>query len=305
MIKILRLTRPMNLLMIALCMLLVRYCLIMPAFETEKLAIGIFPDHMSRWAFLALTFGTCLIAAAGNIINDRFDTVADAVNRPGKNIVGKLVSVKTAEYSYYILSTIGSLPGIYLGIQSGKLILSAVMPFCAFTLWMYSSYYKRRMFSGNLMIATLTFIMVMLPGLYEPNFYRNIIYLLPYGLLAFLITLAREIIKDIEDLEGDLMMECDTLPIRIGIKKSAWLSGVLLIFASVFTGFISWLYFRESPVVYWMNIFLAFALPLLICIFLTIKADEKSDFGFISLFLKIYLAIGLLSMFPFWYYFLR
>ncbi|MFM9050877.1 MAG: prenyltransferase, partial [Bacteroidota bacterium] len=70
----------------------------------------IFPDHMSRWAFLALTFGTCLIAAAGNIINDRFDTVADAVNRPGKNIVGKLVSVKTAEYSYYILSTIGSLP---------------------------------------------------------------------------------------------------------------------------------------------------------------------------------------------------
>ena len=208
MLKTFRLIRPFNLLMIAVCMLLVRYCLILPAFETERAAIGVMPEHLGRWAFLALTIGTCMIAAAGNIINDRFDTVADAINKRGKNIIGTTVTPGSAEMMFHILSTIGCLPGIYLGFQIGKPILAAIMPFCSFSLWMYSSFYKRTLLSGNLMIAVLTFLMVMLPGLFEPNFYPNIIYLLNYGILAFLVTLAREIVKDIEDIEGDSEMQC-------------------------------------------------------------------------------------------------
>ncbi|MFM7726106.1 MAG: UbiA family prenyltransferase, partial [Flavobacteriales bacterium] len=207
MLKTIRIIRPLNLAMMAGVMLLARYCLILPAFETEKIITGVEPEHLGRWMFALLTFGTCCIGAAGNVINDRFDVLTDSVNRPGTNIVGEKITIKQAETIFIVLSIIGSFIGVFMGLSSDKPFLAVIHPFTALSLWMYSSFYKRRMLSGNFMIACLTFLIILLPGLFEPEFYRNIQYLLLYALIGFLVTLAREIVKDAEDVDGDERMQ--------------------------------------------------------------------------------------------------
>jgi 4-hydroxybenzoate polyprenyltransferase len=301
----LRLIRLPNLIIMALTMMLCRYCLILPAFHTEELITGTAPEHMSRLHFILLTFATLLIAAGGNVINDRFDIVTDEINRPGKNIIGKRISIRSAERIFFILSGLGSILGIGLGLQTEKLVLAFIHPFCAISLWMYSSYYKRRFVSGNILIAFLSMLLVLVPGLFEPEFYRNILYLLIYGVFAFLLTLCREIIKDIEDVDGDERLQCKTLPIRYGEKVAKTIAFSFLFITIVSLSFILYFLFHESTVTSWWNLGLIFILPLIGISYLTLTATEKKDFHSISLTLKIYMLLGSMSMFPFWYYFMR
>ena len=300
-----RLIRVANLLLIALSMFLVRYFLILPAFQFEYVITGEFPAHMDRTHFLLLTAATLLIAAAGNIINDVFDITTDRLNRPGKNIFENKLKPVTGKRAFYILSFAGSSIGGYVGFTTGKPALIFIHGFTAISLWMYSSYYKRKVLSGNFLIALLSMLMVILPGLYEPSYYPNIIYLLFYGLFAFFISFVREIIKDVEDMEGDRSMECNTLPIRLGIN---WAKGFALFFLAILVALLTaviYFYFKESTVISWWNLLLIFNLPLIGLGYLIISGSEKKDFYFASIFAKLYMTMGILSIFPFWYYFLR
>src|SRR5438046_1643334 len=107
MISFLRLIRFPNLLIIAGTQLLIRYCLIMPAYILQFNRAHIFPTYLSKIGFGILMLSTLLIAAAGYIINDVYDTGIDAVNKPGKNLIGKEFSEKFARKLFYIFSAIG------------------------------------------------------------------------------------------------------------------------------------------------------------------------------------------------------
>lgn len=291
--------------MIALTQFLVRYCLIIPAFLTEKSITGEMPAHLSKLNFLLLVISTILIAAGGYILNDVHDTDIDEFNKPGKNVIGKKISERIALNIYYSFSAIGLLLAVIVAFKIDRLSLAAIPLFCVLSLYMYSTFYKKRFLSGNLIIAILSAISVLIVGLFEPEFYRNIIYLLYYGLFAFLVSLIREIIKDAEDMDGDERAQCKSLPILFGLKKTKVIVVSLIAITLACILYVLYRDFYTNTVISYWNLAGIFALPLLALAYLVISAGSKTDFHYASVFTKAYMLIGILSMAGLWYYFLR
>ncbi len=305
MFSFLKLIRLPNLLIIAASQALVRYCLIMPAYKTAFNYTGIHPTHLTKIDFILLVFSTLLIAAAGNIINDVFDVRADKINKPGKNSIGKLISAEAAKKLYYIFSAIGIVLGLYLAFKIEKPVMGFINVFAAGSLWMYSSYYKKRLLIGNIIIGLLSALSLLTVGLFEPEFYPNITYLLIYSGFAFALTLIREIIKDMEDLDGDERTQCKTLPVIAGIKKSKQVVLFLITITGGMIGYILITYFYGNKVISFWNLVALFEIPFLALSYLVITASEKKDFHFASTFIKIIMVLGVFSLFPFYYFFLR
>lgn len=305
MIAYLRILRLQNLFMIALCLLLMRYCLIMPMLILQFKVTDVFPEHFSKFDFSVLIFATLAVAAAGNVINDYFDQKIDAVNKPGKNVVGEKIKPKVAVTLYVILSSLGALGGFYSGYKSGIFSLCFLHAAVAISLYMYSWQFKRKPLSGNFMIAFSTALVVVLPALFEKEIYPNIQYALIYGCFGFLISMSREIVKDIEDIEGDKKFNCRTFPITSGIKAARWLAFAFLLLSIIFSAYVLQKYFYDNPVFSFWNMLAIFTLPPIIISYLLLIAKEKKDFSACSISLKIYMLAGLLTMLPFYYYFLR
>ncbi len=305
MIKYLKLIRIPNLLIIMLTQVLVRYCLIIPAFRAEYFITGNFPPYLSDVNFILLVFSTVLIAAAGYIINDYFDIHMDEINRPGKNIIGKDISKENAKQLYYILSILGVIAGFYVAIQISKPVMGLLPLFSAVSLWMYSSFYKRRLFSGNFLIALLCGLSVLLVGLYEPEFYRNFIFLTWFAVLAFMVTLIRELIKDIEDIDGDELSQCKTAPIILGIPKTKIIIVALVVLTLAYISFVLYSNFYTNLVIGFWYLLTLFIIPFSALTYLVIAAREKKDYYYASLFSKFLMLGGVFSIFLFWYYFLK
>ena len=181
---------------------------------------GEFPDHLSKFDFSLLVLSTILIAAAGYIINDIFDITADEINKPESVVIGKKITEKKARLVYLLLNAVGISFSLYLAIKIEHPTMALVQVFIVASLWMYSSYYKRRILSGNFIIALLSALVLIVVGLFEPEFYRNFVFLMAYSGFAFFVSLTREIIKDMEDVEGDEKAQYKTLPVRFGLQKT-------------------------------------------------------------------------------------
>lgn len=305
MLSKLRTFRPINLFIIALIFFLVRYCIIMPAFITEYHNTGVFPPHMTKPEFMVLLFATLMIAAGGYVINDVFDIHIDEVNKPGKNVVGKSFSVKSARLTSYILFTIGSIAGIVLSFRLDVKAMGLLLPFSAVSLYMYSSHFKRRLLIGNLVIALLSALSVLMVAFFEPRFYPNIQFVLIYAVFAFLISLVREIIKDAEDIDGDEMAQCKTFPIMYGIGKTKILLSFLIILnLAVICYFLS-IYFYHNTVIGFWYLIAIFAIPFVALGYLVSAAELKKDFHYASVFAKFIMLYGLFTMVPFYWYFLK
>ena len=305
MLSRLQILRPVNLVIIALTQFLVRYCIIMPAYITEFNNTGEFPQHLSKPEFFILMFATMAIAAGGYIINDVFDIYTDEINKPGKNTVGKTISAQSASITAYVLFAFGSIAGIALGFRENIPVIGFILPFSAVSLYMYSSQFKRRLLSGNIIIALLSALSVLIVALFEPHFYPNIIFVLIYAVFAFIISLIREIIKDAEDIDGDERSQCKTFPIRFGIPKTKILVGILIAFnLTVICYFLAKYFYHNSVISFW---YLAgiFIVPFIALGYLISSAETKKDFHYASVFAKIVMLYGLLTMIPFYWYFLK
>ncbi len=277
----------------------------MPAFIVEYKVLDVFPEHLSKLQFLLLTASTVLIAAGGYIINDIYDTSIDHDNKPGKNKVNNGISESVALKYYYVLTTIGILAGFIVAFSIGKFSLGFVPLFAAISLYMYSTFYKKRFLSGNLLIAALSSLSVLIVGLFEPEFYKSIIYLLWYAVFAFEISLIREIIKDIEDMDGDEKAQSKSLPILYGIKKTkAVLYGLTIFMAATILHVLYYNFWDNTVISFWILVGI-FLIPLLLLSYMIFIAEEKRDFHFASVFTKVYMFIGIFSLLGFWYYFLK
>jgi len=229
-----KLIRGNNLLIICLILLLVRHTIVLPILSFSETSSEL-SDHL----FLLLMLATVLIAAGGNIINDYFDMVIDAINKPGGKVLGNQIS-KTAGLRLYIIFT---LAGIGLsGFVSFKLNTYqpfVIFPASALILFLYSYSYKSVMLAGNLLIALLGSITVALPMLFDNGAIGSetiLILVSGYSVFAFLITLSREIIKDCEDIDGDRQNGCSTFPVKHGepsARKTASVIAFLLLAALV------------------------------------------------------------------------
>lgn len=305
MLKYLRLVRFPNLLIIMLSQVLVRYCLILPAFKTEYFVTGFFPKYLSDIKFFLLSSSTILIAAAGYIINDYFDIHIDEINKPGKNIIGISISKIKARNLYFILSAIGVVLSFYVAVGISKPIMGLLPLFSAVSLWMYSSYYKRRLFSGNIIVSVLCALSILIIGLYEPEFYRNFIYLTWFAIPAFILSMIRELIKDMEDIDGDELSQCKTAPIVLGIFKTKIIAETLIVVLAVYISLIIYKYFYVNNVMNFWYLLSLFLIPLSALFYLVISAHEKKDFYYASLFSKLLMLGGIISILLFWYYFLK
>ena len=303
--NIFRIIRIQNLLIIVLSQVLIHYCLILPVFVTTYFITDEFPAHLSDINFILLVLSTVFVASAGYIINDYFDIDIDKVNKPGKNIVGKDISRHSAKRLFFILSGLGIIIGFYLAILIDKPVMGLIHVFSATSLWMYSSHFKRRLFSGNVIVALLCALSILTPGLFEPEFYSNIVLIFWFAVPAFLLSFARELIKDIEDLKGDELSQCNTAPIALGITATKIIIAFLILSTITFITYILYENFYINKIIGFWYLLLMFIIPLLALLYLALSAGEKRDYHYASLFAKILMLAGILTLLPFWYYFVK
>jgi 4-hydroxybenzoate polyprenyltransferase len=278
-----------NLLFIALTQALSWFCLVKPVLPVE-VAI---PFHQS-----ILILATVLIAAAGYMINDYFDWQIDSINKPERVVIGKLLSRRVIMLCHITLNAL-AVCMVYFAFRnygSTRLLLWQVSSIVL--LWFYSTTYKRRLLIGNIVVACMTTLTVALPALFEPQWSLLPIALkgrwIAYGVFAFLVTLIREIVKDIEDIKGDSSQGCLTLPLVWGVNKARYLVDGL--WGLMIIGLALMLYWFQTSNVLEYTAYALLLVPIPYLIARLHRAKTTVDFAQVSREIKIYTLLGILSM---------
>ncbi len=294
------LTRWQNLLFIAITQFLFAWCIITPVYEAASQT----PIVRGTTLFL-LILASVSIAAAGYIINDYFDLNIDLINKPDKVVVGKIISRRWAIVFHLLLSLAGIAIAIYLDVTTRILLLSIANFVCVLLLFAYSISLKKKLLIGNVLISLLTAWTVLVITWCET---RNLLsplgvsrikitrYTLLYAGFAFIISLIREVIKDIEDMEGDRRYGCTTMPIVWGINASKIFIGVWLF---VLLALLISLQFYVLQFRWWFSALysIVFIIAPLINVFLQLfKAQTSADFHILSSRTKWIMLTGILSM---------
>lgn len=302
----LRLIRWPNLLIIILTQCLVMFALTGPIYARS----GIEPA-MDILLFAALVFTTVIIAAAGYIINDYFDVRADLINKPEAVVVGKFLKRRKAIQLHMIINSIAMLLGFFISLKVGSFRLGLIFPLMIILLWFYSERYKRTILVGNLAVAFMSAMVVMIVWLFEfyalkmqPDKFMTVytslglLSKIVFGisLFAFLLTLAREIVKDAEDIEGDKETGSHTIAVVYGIKHSKIIAILLLVLTLVLVLMSSWQLFGFSMMIPSVYYLLMVALPLLYIIFKLSTSRSRAGFHQISTLIKLSMLTGILGL---------
>ncbi len=306
--KYFRLIRLKNLLIIAATMILIRYMII----QTILNSYGLELQLPLVW-FATLVIATMLIAAGGYVINDYFDTKADLINRPETVVIGKTVSRRGAIAFHLVLTILGIALGTLVSFRIGRPVFSLLFFLTAGVLWFYSTTYKRQLITGNLVVAVLTGVVPMIPLIFEfpmLGTFSDIIFIYQlnmkvivywvggYAFFAFMLTLAREIIKDIEDFEGDTSLGRNTIPVHFGVKTSKLIASSILVVTLIalvilFAAYlfkIAQVRFDYVSLIYFI---LFIVLPIFILFFSLLLASGKSDYHRASFICKMIMLLGL------------
>ena len=295
MISFFQLIRYKNLLMVLLTMILTKYALINSFISNPSL---------TSVDFIILSLSILFITAGGYIINDLYDIEADTINKPLKVYISKSISKKNAWFIYLLSSTLGVILGIYLSVIKNSDFLSFYFIGTTLLLFLYSVLLKKQVFIGNLCISLLVALPIYLLYKFDSNsktisnilqYFFLSIAVFYYMFFAFLTTMIREIIKDIEDINGDYTVKLKTLPILIGKTRarniSIFLSVVLLLFLFLVSSnyFISKKYFLGT-------IMLMISIIVVHFIFKSWNASTKKQFHYLSNLMKLIMFTGILSM---------
>lgn len=314
MIAFLKLIRIQNLLIVALTQYMMRWCIIHPILRhltvlqnNEAIRLPVFELQFGEFHFFLLVLSTLFLTAAGYVINDYFDAKTDLLNHPGKVIIGKLIPRRTAMASHIILNILGVGIGAYLSLYVGMPFLIIIFITVSGLLWFYSTTYKRQFLIGNLIVALLTALVPLMVVLFEiPMLNRSYGHLLlqyntslqvvfawvaGFSFFAFLTTLTREIIKDIEDFEGDSAYGRRTLPIVLGASKSKWVVAGLNILTVAALVFVYTRYLGDTITLIYMIV--TVLLPYVYLTYRIIKADKRSDYHFASNLSKFIMLAGI------------
>lgn len=315
MIHFLRLIRPLNLVIIALTMYSVRFFYV----DLAKLNIdskGIF----EQIDFFLLVISTVMIAAAGNIINDYFDVKADRVNRPERLIISRHIKQRWAIMSHWMLNGVAFSIAIYLSIRYHTFWYVFVHLITINGLWFYSMYFKKKALIGNILIALMTALVPILCGIHfylvknlshsifetatvtEPPFPSWINFLavdgrFVYGMafFAFFLNIAREIIKDMQDVKGDEMIHAKTLPMLVGIRKSCALAALFLLTLPITA--IAMYFFHVNFIFDDLLFFIPFVLSIVLASFVALVmliSHTRKSLKFYDSVLKIAMLFGLI-----------
>ncbi|NBL64321.1 prenyltransferase [Flavobacterium sp. NST-5] len=294
----LKLIRYQNLLLIALMQLIFRY---------GFLATQPVPLAMKDWQYILFVFATICIAAGGYLINNIFDIETDKINKPEDVVIGKTISEQKGYNIYIVLNIIGFGIGYYLADAVGKPAFASAFFIIPALLYIYANGLKQMILIGNLVIAFILGASILLIGIFDlipmifPETQGGIKILMgiliDYAIFAFIINLMREIVKDLEDVNGDYNLGMNTLPIALGVSRTA-----KIVFGISFVAMALIIYYINENLFYNNRIYatlygLLFILAPLI--YFTIKifsAKNQKQFAHLSQVLKWIIFFGILSI---------
>ncbi len=304
----LRLVRWPNLLFIFLAQSLFHYCIYKPLYPTAPAA--------AQMVFVIILISSVFISAAGYMINDYFDVNIDQVNKPEKVVVGAYISRRWVIFWHLIFSLLG----IYFSTLAFPFLsywhihlanLTAII-----LLWFYSTNFKKNFLIGNVVISVLTawsiavvyfskFTMPALlhPPIYDPANLKFFKLMILYSVFAFILTLVRETLKDMEDMEGDERFGCQTMPIVWGLKPTKVYLAVWLV---VLIALLAFIQIYVLPFGWWYSVIycVIFVItPLVVVLYQLPKSFSSKDFNVLSTYIKVTMLFGILSMVFFYFLF--
>jgi len=307
----LKLIRLPNLFFIVLTQFLFYYCILVPVLMSVVAFAKI-----DRLQFILLSLASVLIAAAGYIINDYFDVNIDQVNKPKKNVVDIIVSRRWAILWHFVLSGIGILLSLYISWKTGLWYIVLANFGCALLLFGYSISLKQKLLSGNVLISVLTSWVILILCLSEfhlsqtetldnnwlvaQNKIMRLGFL--YAGFAFILTLIREAIKDMEDMEGDARYGSKTMPIVWGVPATkvyvaVWMIVLLALLIAIQVYIIRFHWWW--PILYCTILII---LPLAYTFLKLFRAITTKQFHYLSSITKTVMLTGILSMGFFYFY---
>ncbi len=310
--RYLQLIRWKNLLFIAIIQLLMQHSMIYPLLQTFGFETG-----TQNIFYNLLILATVLITAGGYVINDYFDVKIDRINAPDKVLVGTSISLRSAMLYYQILTGLGTILGVVLAFWVKSFSLGFVFVLTPGLLWFYSASYKRQFIIGNLIVSLASALSVLIVGvlavaLLKIDYSTELLKQTPimrqiYGWIggfagfAFLLTWIREIIKDMEDEEGDREMECRTMPIKWGIKKTKIFLYGMIVFTIAALLHINHHYIHFEGITTLRYIIFGLIIPLLILGYFIFKSKNKSDFHQAQTLTKFIMLVGVLYSLVFYF----
>ncbi len=304
----LKLVRWPNLLFIIFTQVLFFYCVLPFVYHAANILDY---NSLSPYNFFLIVAASVLIAAAGYIINDYFDLHIDEINKPSKLIIEKFIKRRWAIVLHLCFSAVGFLISGYVGYRLRNIYIPFYNLICIALLWFYSTTFKGKLLVGNVVISLLTawVIFVITLAVYKTGAPNNLLFIprllklsLLYAGFAFVISLVREVVKDIEDIDGDARYNCRTMPIVWGIPVSKIFAAVWLV---VLIGAISILQFYVLQLGWKASItysVILIIIPLLWILKNLYAAKVSADYHRLSNTIKLVMLTGILSMIFFRFY---
>ena len=302
-----QLTRMTNVAFIGLYQVMLRYCVVLPT-----LALWGIEPAMTTVEFTLLVAATMALTASGNVINDYFDVRCDLINRPERQIVDKHISRKATILIHVILTLIGVFLGLLLSFLFRREAYAMFFVCIPVILWFYSTHFKKQMLIGNMVVA----LMMAAVGLLAVSVEISAIvasrggdilgspacdyawkFTAAFAFFSFICNLSREIIKDMEDVEGDMACECHTLPVEMGIPNSK----IVVILLEIAKICVLWSAYAVSDMMsskayMFEYVLIGLTIPTLVLCFMLMRAHDQKDYHTLSNMSKAIMAIGVLSM---------
>lgn len=294
--KYLKLIRFQNLLMIALMQCIIRYGFL----KLQKVELA-----LADWQFALLVLSTVFIAAGGYIINDIMDQETDSINRPNQVIVGRSISESMAYNLYFGFTIAGALIGFYLSNLIYRDNFFGIFIITSLLLYIYATSFKQIAVIGNILVSLALALSVIIVGLFDiipatdqVNRFQMMLWLellFDYAVFAFLLNFIREIIKDLEDINGDYNQGMRTLPIVLGVSRTA---KVVVVITAIATVILLW-YINNHLMNSGLYIATIYALVFLVSplIFALVKvwtATTQKEFHLLSNVMKAIIFFGIL-----------
>jgi 4-hydroxybenzoate polyprenyltransferase len=298
--SIVRLIRLPNLLIVVLVQWILQYRLLVPFYQGLDLQ-----PMLGQLDFGILMLVTVLISASGYITNDIYDYPIDLVNKPEKMVIGKSISLQSARFIFYALVILGGCLSLYLALKIDRVSWFLIYPIAVGLLMAYAKYFKKTTLVGNMIVAAYCAGVAGIVFFPEWEMFwqetmtmdalRVISILAGFCFFAFFSTMYREIVKDIEDMEGDRQYGCRTLPIVAGesfAKRFAlvWLFVLLLILTMALPLLWKW----SMLLFIWMLV--AVLGPGIASGYFLIKADSKPKYHLASQVIKLFMLTGTLTL---------
>ncbi len=294
-----KLVRWPNLLFIALTQMLFRF------FVFRFVYNGFENIRLSTPLFFLLVSASVFIAAAGYIINDYFDVNIDLINKPSRLILDRYIKRRWAIVFHIIFSFIGFALSCYIGYKLRNFYIPAFNLLAIVALWFYSTTFKKKLLIGNILISLLTAWVVLVLTLSEYRFRLNPIDLYWQRLLkvsfiyagfAFIISLVREGIKDMEDMPGDAKYNCTTMPIVWGLQVSKVFVAVWLVVLTIAVAIIQFYVIQLGWSFSALYSLIVIIIPLVWILQKLYFANTQQEFHRLSTAVKLVMFTGILSM---------